>query len=73
MDCRSAPECETCLSVKLRKMALNIFICPEKLIIGRTLEIWQLDVLMKIISNLIFTAILILYYKSEMSRRGKRQ
>ncbi len=31
-------------------MTLKSFICPAKLIIGRTLEIWQLDVLvMKII------------------------
>ncbi len=37
-------------SVKLRKMTLKYFICPAKLIIGRTLEIGQLDVLvMKII------------------------
>ncbi len=26
-------------------MALKLFICPAKLIIGKTLEIWQLGVL----------------------------
>ncbi len=35
---------------KLKKMTLKLFTCPAKYIIGRTLEIWQLDVLvMKII------------------------
>ncbi len=29
-------------------MTLKFFICPAKLIIGRTLEIWQLDVLVMI-------------------------
>ncbi len=56
--------------MKLRKITLKFFTCPAKLIIGRTLEIWQLDVLvMKIIyikkivsSNLIFTPILKLMY-----------
>ncbi len=39
-------ECET------EKITLKFFICPAKLIIGRTLEIRQLDVLiMKIIYN----------------------
>ncbi len=37
-------------SEKLRKTTFKFFICPAKLIIGITLEIWQLDVLvMKII------------------------
>ncbi len=35
-------------------MTLKFFICPAKLIIGRTLEIWQLDVLvMKTGSDLV--------------------
>ncbi len=68
-------ECET------EKITLKFFTCPAKLIIGRTLEIWQLDVLvMKIIyisSNLIFTPSLKLMYsafafsaKSEKSHQG---
>ncbi len=68
-------------------MTLMFFICPAKLIIGRTLEIWQLDVLvMKIIyikklwAQTRFTPILKLLYsafalsaKSEKSHQGKRQ
>ncbi len=68
-------------------MTLKFFTCPAKLIIGRTLEIWQLDVLvMKIIYikncglKLVFYPILKLLYsafalsaKSEKSHQGKRQ
>ncbi len=69
-------------------MTLKLFTCPAKLIIGRTLGIWQLDVLvMKIIyikklwaQTWFLTPILKLMYsafalsaKSEKSHQGKRQ